>query len=338
MWLIKSEAESDEAYGKRPSERSIDELAKNSVVIVDKHSGPTSHQVTKWVGDIFGVEKTGHAGTLDPAVTGVLPVALSEATKAMSVLMGVGKEYVGIMRLHKEIDEAVLRKTIQSFIGKILQRPPVKSAVARNIREREIYFFDILELGGESGRDVLFHVGCQAGTYIRKLCHDIGQSLGTGAHMTELRRIKAGSFTEQQSHNLIEIKDAYEFWKENHDETKLRKILIPVEYAILHVKRIFVKDSAVDTVSNGSPVYAAGIARIQKEIVKGETVAVYTLKEELVALGIAKMTSEQMLKAKRGTAVRTDRVFMKRGTYPTASASTSVSASTTASTQKNPKT
>jgi len=318
MWLIKSEAESDEAYGKRPNERSIDELIKNSVVIVDKHSGPTSHQVTRWVGEIFGVEKTGHAGTLDPAVTGVLPVALDEATKAMSVLMGVDKEYVGVMRLHKEIDEAVLRDSIQNFVGKIIQRPPVKSAVARVEREREIYFFDILEIGGESGRDVLFHVGCQAGTYIRKLCHDLGQTLGAGAHMTELRRTRAGPFTEQQAHNLIEIKDAYEFWKEKGDESRLRKILIPIEYAILHVKRIFVKDSAVDTVCNGSPVYAAGIARIQKEIARGEVVAVYTLKEELVALGIAKMTSEQMMKAKRGTAVRTDRVFMKRGTYPTA--------------------
>lgn len=315
-WLIKSDSETDEAYGKRPSERSIEELIKTSVVIVDKNGGPTSHQVTAWVADIFGIEKAGNAGILDPAVTGVLLIALGDATKAMPVLMGVDKEYVGVMRLHAEVEEATLRKTIQSFVGKIKQRPPVKAAVARNVREREIYFFDIIEIGGESNRDVLFYVGCQAGTYIRKLCHDIGQALGTGAHMTELRRIKAGEFTEQQSHRLIEIKDAYELWKENHGETRLRKILIPVGYAILHVKRVFVKDSAVDAVCNGSPLYAAGVARIQAGIEKGETVAVYTLKEELVAIGVAKMASEQMLKAKRGSAVRTDRVFMGRGIYP----------------------
>ncbi len=314
LWLTKYGAESNEDYGKRPNDRSIEELIKTSVIVVDKHRGPTSHQITKWVVDIFGVKKAGHAGTLDPAVTGVLPIALGEARKAMPVLMGVDKEYIGVMRLHKEIDEATLRKTLQSFVGKIKQRPPIKSAVARRIREREIYFFDILEIG-EGGRDVLFHVGCQAGTYIRKLCHDIGQALGIGAHMTELRRIKVGEFTEQQSHSLIEVKDAYEFWKENSDERRLRKILIPVEYAILHVRRVFVKDSAVDAICNGSPIYPGGIARIQKGIVKGETIAVYTLKEELVALGIAKMTSEQMLKAKRGTAIRTDRVFMKKGTY-----------------------
>jgi len=315
FWLIKSEAESDETYGKHPSKRSIDELIKSSVVIVDKHSGPTSHQITKWVADMLGVKKAGHAGTLDPAVTGVLPIAIGEARKAMPVLMGVDKEYIGTLRLHKEIDEAMLRKTTQSFIGKIKQRPPIKSAVARKIRAREIFFLDILELS-EDGRDVLFHVGCQAGTYIRKLVHDVGQALGIGAHMTELRRIKVGPFTEQQSHSLIEVKDAYEFWKELADESRLRGILIPVEYAILHVKRVFVKDSTVDAVCHGSPVYASGIARIQKGIVRGETVAVYTLKEELVALGITKMTSVQMLKAKRGSAVRTDRVFMKRGVYP----------------------
>ncbi len=313
-FLVKSESETNENYGKRPNERTIQELIESSVVVVDKHSGPTSHQITKWVSKIFGADKAGHAGTLDPAVTGVLPVALGDATKAMPVLMGMKKEYVGVMRLHKAVDETIVRKTFISFVGKIKQIPPVRSAVARRPRERKIYFFDIIEFGND-GRDVLFHVGCEAGTYIRKLCHDVGQSLGIGAHMTELRRTKAGPFTEEQSHSLLEIKDAYEFWKENGDETMLRKILIPTEYAILHVKKVFIKDSAVDAVCHGSPLFAAGIANIEKGIVRGETIAIYTLKDELVALGIAKKTSEEMFKAKRGVVVRTDRVFMKKGTY-----------------------
>ena len=315
LWLIKSEEETDESYGKRPSERTIEELVGSCVVVVDKHSGPTSHQVTAWVAEMFGLGKAGHAGTLDPAVTGVLPVALGDATKAMPVLMGLEKEYVGVMRLHKAVDEAVVRKTAAEFVGKIKQTPPVKSAVARKPREREIYFFDILEIS-DDGRDVLFRVGCEAGTYIRKLCHDVGRALDMGAQMTELRRTRAGSFTEQQSHSLIEVKDAYEFWKESGDEAQLRKIIIPVEYAILHVKRIFIKDSAIDAICNGSPLYAAGITRLQADIVRGETVALYSLKEELVALGIAKKTSEEMRKGKRGIVIRTDRVFMKKGTYP----------------------
>ena len=133
--------------------------------------------------------------------------------------------------------------------------------------------------------------------------------------MSELRRTKVGNFTEEQSHSLLSVKDAFEFWREG-DEKLLRSMLIPVEYAILHVKRVFVKDSAIANICRGSPVYPAGICRIQEGVVRGETVAVYSLKEEVVALGIAKMTSEEMFKAKRGSAVRTDRVFMEKDTYP----------------------
>lgn len=312
MWLIKSDEETDENFGKRPEDRTIEELIKSSVIIVDKHSGPTSHQITDWTKKIFSVKKAGHTGTLDPAVTGVLLVAIGNATKAMPALVGLKKEYVGIMHLHKETPEDLLRETVSSFVGKIKQLPPVKSAVARKIREREIYFFDVVEI---QGKDALFHVGCEAGTYIRKLVHDLGIALGVGAHMRELRRVKVGEFTEEKAKGLVEIKDAYEIWKEG-DETKLRKILIPVEHAILHVKKIFVKDSAVDSVCNGSPVYVNGITRIQEGILAGETVAVYTLKGELIALGIAKMDSKKIFTAKRGVAVRTDRVLMERGIYP----------------------
>jgi H/ACA ribonucleoprotein complex subunit 4 len=311
-WLVKAEEDTDDSYGKAPEQRTMEEYIENSVIILDKQSGPTSHQVAKWVCDIFKLDNCGHAGTLDPAVTGVLPIALGNSTKAMPALTGLDKEYVGIMHLHKEVPRKVVEDTAKKFIGKIKQLPPVKSAVARKLRERDIYFFDILEM---DGKDMLFKVGCEAGTYIRKLCHDFGKVLGTGAHMSELRRTKVGPFTEQQTHNLIEVRDAYEFWQ-GGKESKLKSILIPVEYAILHVKSVFVKDSAVDTICNGSPVYASGLTRIQEGIVKGELIAVYTLKEELVAIGISRMTSKEMLKSKRGIAVRTDRVFMKRGTYP----------------------
>lgn len=313
MWLIKGEEETDTTYGKIPEDRTIDETIKKSIIIVDKHPGPTSHQITAWVKDIFGVKRTGHAGTLDPNVSGVLPVALENGTKAMSVLMGLDKEYVGVMHLHKEVDKEILRKVIMKhFIGKIRQVPPLKSAVARKPRTREVYFFDVLEF---DGKDCLFRVGCEAGTYVRKLVSDLGDVLKIGAHLKELRRTKAGNFTEDQAHSLVEIKDAYEFWKEG-DEKPLRGILIPAEYAILHVKRVFVKDSAIGDVCNGAPVYPGGIIRIQEGIKRGETVAVYSLKEELVAIGISKMTSKEMFERKRGIAVRTDRVFMKMGVYP----------------------
>jgi len=92
--------------------------------------------------------------------------------------------------------------------------------------------------------------------------------------------------------------------------------LIPVEHAIPHVKRIFVKDSAIEPVCNGSPLYIGGITRIQEGIENEEVVSVFSLKEELVAFGNSKMNSREMFDAKKGVAVKTDRVFMKKGIYP----------------------
>lgn len=248
----------------------------------------------------------------NPGVTGVLPIALENATKAMPVLMGLDKEYVGVMHLHKEVAEELLRTIILKFIGKIVQIPPVKSAVARRPRKREVYFFDIIEI---EGKDVLFKIGCEAGMYVRKICSDLGKALGIGAHLKELRRTKVGNFDEEEAHSLIEVKDAYEFWKEG-DEKPLRKILIPVEYAILHIKRVFVKDSSIWNITNGSPVYVSGLTRIQKGIKKNEIIGIYSLKGELIALGIAKMTSKEMYGMSRGVVVRTDRVLMEKGVYP----------------------
>ncbi|MCS7105915.1 MAG: RNA-guided pseudouridylation complex pseudouridine synthase subunit Cbf5 [Candidatus Aenigmarchaeota archaeon] len=244
-------------------------------------------------------------------MTGVLPVALDNATKAMSVLLGLDKEYIGVMHLHKQISEEILREEVKKFVGKIVQVPPVRSAVARKPREKNIYFFDILEI---EGKDVLFKVGCQAGVYVRKLVSDLGLRIG-GAHLTELRRTKAGNFTEDQAHSLTEIKDAYEFWKEGR-ENFLKEILIPVEYAVLHLKRVFVKDSAVDSICHGAPVFCSGLTRIQEGIEKNEIVAVYTLKEELVALGKAVLSSKEMFERKKGIAIKTDKVFMRPGIYP----------------------
>jgi len=312
MWLKRAEEKTDERFGKRPENRTIEELVPLSVVIVDKHNGPTSHQITAWVKEIFGVNKAGHTGTLDPAVTGVLPVALGHSVKAMPLLVGLEKEYVGVMHLHKEVDEKVLREAAVQFVGKIKQRVPKRAAVARREREREIFYFDIVEI---EGKNILFKTAVEAGTYIRKLVHDLGQALGTGAHMTELRRTKVGNFDEKKSYPLVAIKDAYEFWKEGNEE-QLRKILLPIETAIDHAKKIFVKDSAIDAICNGAPVYPAGVTRVQEDLIAGENVGIFSIKNELVAIGIAKMDAEKIAKAKKGIAIRTDRVIMHKGVYP----------------------
>lgn len=277
------------------------DVLENSVIVVDKHAGPTSHQVSGWLREILGLKKVGHTGTLDPMVTGVLPVLLGNSVKAMPLFSGIEKEYVGVMHLHHEVSEEKLREVVKEFVGKIKQTPPKKSAVARREREREIFSFDVLEI---DGKDVLFRTRTEAGTYIRKLCHDIGQKLGVGAHMSELRRTEAGPFSENQAHSLTEIKDRFELGEEN-----LRKMLVPIESVISDSKKVFAHDSALKMVVNGAPLYVGGVVGADEKIIPGETVAMMSESKKLVAIGIAKMSGKDMSKRKKGTAVRTDRII-----------------------------
>lgn len=282
----------------------LEQVLNRSVIVVDKHAGPTSHQISGWLREILNLKRAGHLGTLDPMVTGVLPVVLGDAVKATPLLASIDKEYVGVMHLHKDVPRNKIDETVKSFIGKITQRPPKKSAVARYEREREIFSFDVIEV---DGRDVLFKTKTEAGTYIRKLCHDIGQKIGVGAHMSELRRTQAGVFVESQSKSLMEIKDRFEFAKSG-DEEKVRSILIPIEDAIPESKKIYAKNSALESVLNGAPLYVGGVVNADDNLVPGETVAMISEKNNLVAIGIAKMSGSDMKKRKKGTAVRTDRI------------------------------
>jgi H/ACA ribonucleoprotein complex subunit 4 len=190
--LMKTSATTNVHYGKPPVLRTVRELFHNGIIVLDKPAGPTSHQVVAWVKEMLELEKAGHGGTLDPAVTGVLPVALGDAARALQVLLVAGKEYVALMGLHKQVDEKKIREVCESFVGEISQMPPLRSAVKRVRRTREVYYLEILEI---QGREVLFRVGCEAGTYIRTLCVDMGKKLGCGAQLMELRRTRVGNIT-----------------------------------------------------------------------------------------------------------------------------------------------
>lgn len=310
--LIKSEEEIDERFGKRIEERSIEDLLNLGVINLDKPKGPTSHQVVSWVKNILEVNKTGHGGTLDPGVTGVLPVALNKAVKALQTLLHGKKEYVGVMHLHHKIKEEKIKDVISEFVGQIYQLPPVRAAVKRELRKRWIYNLDILEI---DGRDVLFKVECQAGTYIRTLVRDIGEVLGIGAHMQELRRTKSCIFFEEESITLHELKDAYVFWKEDGDE-RLKKLIQPMEKLFEHIPKIFIKDSTVDAISHGANLAIPGIVKFDSAIARGDLVAILTLKGEGVALAKATMNSEQIIEKKKGIAAKTKSVLMPPSTYP----------------------
>ena len=311
--LIKSKDKA-QGYGKDPWSRTIPELLEQGVINLDKPAGPTSHEVVSWVKNIIHVKRAGHSGTLDPHVTGVLPTMLGDATRLVQTLLLAGKEYVCVMRLHDDVSEKKLRVVMDEFVGTIYQRPPLVSAVKRQVRKRNIYYIEFLE---KDGRDVLFIVGCEAGTYIRKLCHDFGEALGCGAHMYELRRTRSGPFSEDDSLiTLHMLKDAYVRYQETGDDKPLRKCIYPMEYGLRHLPKIIIKDSAVDALARGASLHIQGISQLETGIAKGDMVAVFTHVGEVVSIGRALLTTEELMSASTGQALDTVAVVMKPGIYP----------------------
>ena len=312
-YYVIEEVQTSEEYGCPPNKRSVEEHIKKGFVCIDKPRGPSSHEVVVWVRNILNVKKTGHAGTLDPRVTGVLPVFIETATKLVKFLQESGKEYVCVMRLHGDVKEEEIRKVFRMFIGKIYQKPPLKSAVKKQLRIREIYSMQILEI---EGRDILFKVSTESGTYIRKLCKDMGEVLGVGAHMQELRRTRTGEFVESESYTLQDLLDAYIFWKEEGEERYIREIIKPMEAAVSSIPKIVIKDTAVDAICHGANLSIKGVVMVEKNVKKDSTVAIFTAKGELVALGKALFSAEEMLELKKGIVVDVERVLMERGVYP----------------------
>src|SRR3990172_4438115 len=303
----------DSKYGSRPEDRSLAERIRLGVAIVDKPTGPTSHQVSAWVRDMFGVPKAGHSGTLDPRVTGVLPVALADATRAVEAVLAGDKEYVGVLQLHQDVDARRVRAMMARFVGEIYQIPPVRSAVKREQRARMVSEFEPLEI---EGRDVLFRVRCESGTYIRTLAVDLGDALGVGANLVDLRRTRAATFTEAEARPLQVFRDALAYWKENGDEDEIRRVLVPHERLLGHLPRIVVKDTAVDAICHGANLAVPGVAKLSPGIRRSQRVGVFTGKEEAVALAEATMTSDEIVVGKSGVAADTVRVLMDPGTYP----------------------
>jgi H/ACA ribonucleoprotein complex subunit 4 len=249
-------------------------------------------------------------------VTGILPITLEESRKIIQALLYSGKEYVCVMKLHGEATEGQVSLVLREFEDTIYQRPPLRASVKRQLRTRRIYYIDFSEM---DGRNVLFKVGCEGGTYIRKLCYDIGEVLGCGAHMQELRRTRSGPFVENE--NLVTLHDvAYWFmeWQQQKDEGILRKFIQPMENALSLIPKIQIKDSAVDAICHGASLTAPGVLSLETGINEGSTATVFSLKGEAVALVKAVVSTDDALKMEHGVVAKTERVLMPRGTYPRA--------------------
>ena len=295
-----------------PAERSPAALLRFGVVNLDKPPGPSAHQVAAWVrrlvdealADLDGGPELGgaaHAGTLDPKVTGSLPTMLGEATRLVERFRTAPKEYVAVLELHARAPDD-LGATLAEFEGELYQKPPRRSAVSRRLRTREIYELDALET---ENRRALLRIRCESGTYVRKLCHDLGLALGTGAHMGHLRRTATGPFDDTDLVNLHEFVDALAFAREG-DSALLRDAVSPAERLLDGLAGVTIPPSAAREVANGAPVYAPGVVAVTEDPARGDTVAVYTPDGAAVAVGTLVGDPD----AERGEVVSLDRVLV----------------------------
>jgi len=282
----------------------------SGMIVIDKPRGPSSHQVTAWVGTMLGCH-VGHSGTLDPGVSGVLLVMLGNAVRLAPHLLAHDKEYVCLMRLHGDVPKERLEEIVGEFTGKLYQRPPRKSAVKRSLRIRSIHRIAILS---HEGRLVLFRVHCDAGTYIRSLCHHMGLALGVGAHMQELRRVRSGPFDETKSWTLHALNDACSR-ADTGDTAPLRSMIVPVDAAVPDLPGVIIHDRAIDAVCHGAKLAGVGIIS-SDPFKKGDSVALLSRRREFVGLGRALVASSGFSPKKPGFVVAPVAVFLKPGTYP----------------------
>jgi tRNA pseudouridine55 synthase len=261
-----------------PGERSVPELLRFGVVNLDKPAGPSSHQVSAWVrdaidGTLAALDPEGaptggvaHSGTLDPKVTGCLPTLTGDATRMAQVFLEGAKEYVAVLELHGS-PPAGFREVVAEFEDDIYQKPPRKSAVSRRLRTRTIHDLDVLAV---EDRRSLLRIRCESGTYVRKLCHDLGLATGVGAHMGHLRRTATDPFDDRDLRTLQDLVDGLA-WAKGGDDEFLREVVRPAEDALTHLPAVTVARSAARNVATGAPVYAPGVIDVDDAALQTES-------------------------------------------------------------------
>ncbi|KAI4165759.1 MAG: hypothetical protein LQ342_000702 [Letrouitia transgressa] len=287
--------------GCSPHKRDLTSYINYGVINLDKPANPSSHEVVAWIKRILRCEKTGHSGTLDPKVTGC-----------------AGKEYVCVIRLHDKLlgGELQFVRALESLTGTLFQRPPLISAVKRQLRLRTIYASKLYEFDNDR-RLAVFWVSCEAGTYIRTLCVHLGLLLGVGGHMQELRRVRSGAMNEQDGMvTLHDVLDAQWTWDNTRDESYLRMVIRPLESLLTSHKRIVVKDSSVNAICYGAKLMIPGLLRYEAGITLHEEVVLMTTKGEAIALGIAQMSTVELSSCDHGVVAKVKRCIMERDLYP----------------------
>ncbi|KAI4291148.1 H/ACA ribonucleoprotein complex subunit 4 [Pancytospora philotis] len=311
--VVKSTDYAPSGHGTYPQNRPMSEYLKYGVITIDKPSNPSSHEVVTWVKNILECEKTGHSGTLDPKVTGVLGICLNRATRLTKSQQNAGKTYVCVIEFNSETTREKFQQALEFLTGHLFQRPPLMCAVKRDLRLRWIYGIKVVEF---EPKRALFEVRCEAGTYIRTLCTHIGLQIGCGAVMAGLRRVQSGYVTEKECVTLHDVQDAYHAYKTTNEEKYLRRVVKPMETILTHYPRIMIKDSAVNAICYGAKLTAAGVLKFDRNLDTNELAVLITPKGEAVALVTPLVASSQLKDIQSGVIAKTKRVIMEKDLYP----------------------
>ncbi|MFH2105747.1 MAG: RNA-guided pseudouridylation complex pseudouridine synthase subunit Cbf5 [Candidatus Micrarchaeota archaeon] len=270
----------------------------DGILVIDKPPKVICHELTTWVKKLLNV-RAGHAGTLDPDVSGVLPIALGKSTKLLQYIAAKKKTYVGIIKFKDEkITDNQVYSLFKEFTGKISQTPPLISAVKKVPRKRTIFSLEFLE---RNGKLVLFKADVEAGTYIRTLCEDIGKKCG-GARMEELRRVAVGEITEKEAIPLNKLIDAYNNGK---IDSLVHK---PEEF--IDFPKVEINKDALNAVLHGAKIAKNGILKCDRFGVK-ELVSVYC-DGKFVGIGLSIIRSKEMEAMKSGFVIGMERVHYSK--------------------------
>tara|TARA_B110000444_G_scaffold255724_1_gene290643 strand:- start:28385 stop:29353 length:969 start_codon:yes stop_codon:yes gene_type:complete len=311
--ILEAEASTNPSIGGNPDERNVEERLASGFILLDKPAGPTSHQLASWARDLFGLERLGHGGTLDPFATGVLPLMAGKSMKLTKKILTHKKTYICVFRFAEDPDEEQLGKVMKQLTGRVYNVPPEVSAVKVQVRTRKIFVFEKLEM---KGRDMIARVYCEAGTYIRTIARDMGLLLDMKVQLKELRRETTGVFKLEDCITMQELADAVWLWKERNQPEALLRVIHPIEKLLLDLPSATVKDSAAAALAHGAPLLRPGLVSIEADVKAGKQVVIQTLKGEAVGIVTLTLSTNEIATIDQGEVARPSMVLLDEGLYP----------------------
>jgi len=314
-WIVDPTAKTNQSFGSTPSQRPLEELMECGVILIDKPSGPSSHQLAAWARSLLGIKRIGHGGTLDPFATGLLTLLCGRATKITGEILKKPKSYVAVLRFKNPILKGDLSDLVNKMQGDVYNVPPKESAVKIQVRSRKISKTELIQ-SEEGDRVHLVSIDCEAGTYIRTLVRDLGLLTGNDCELLELHRSMTGSLDDQMACTMQQLADAVFLWREHDDPRGIKRLLSPVEAVLGEIPNLVIKDGAVAALSHGAPLARPGLVSVPKGLIAGSRILISSLKGEAVAIAELTVGADSIPAMKSGQIATPRTVIMQPGAYP----------------------